>query len=343
MATFRERNGKWQAAVMIDGYRTSKTFETKKAAQMWAKEVEAGGKSRKKFPTMRDVLLKYIDEQLVHTKAAYGNINQAKVLMRPQWTNKPLDEIDTEILCRWRDKQYERVKPKTVKSYFATYKTAINYYFGKFNPETPNNVFRRVKLKQGYARVVQRISDADLQRIKDNNPPLSGLGLGFLIDFAVSTAMRKGEMLKLEWSMVDLDSKWLHLPDRITKTGRPRQIPLTEKAEQAIVLWKAMDDEGVAVHRTGKFFKTEEGQKRVFKIGHDQLEEIWKKAKRGAGLDYLHWHDLRHEATSRLFDLGCTVPEAQSITGHATIEELTRYSHASGASVFNKLRGGGND
>ena len=348
MATFRERNGKIQAAVYIDGKRTSKTFDNKKEAELWALQTEVDGivaddQDRLSAPTMQDVMQKYIDEVLIHSRASYGNINGAKFLMQPAWTNRKLSDVDTTVLSAWRDEQYKRVKPKTVQTYFNTYKTAINYYFGKFHPDTPNNVFRKVKLKKAFARDVQRITDADLNRIRENYAPLSGLGLGCLIDFAVETAIRKGEMLKLEWSMVDLDKGWLNLPDRITKTSMPRRIPLSVKAEDALMRWKAMDDEGVAVHRTAKFFKTEDGQKRVFKVGYAQLEEMWKKAKRNAGMDYLHWHDLRHEATSRLFDKGCTVTEAQSITGHATLEELTRYSHASGASVHSKIRGGGSN
>lgn len=56
-----------------------------------------------------------------------------------------------------------------------------------------------------------------------------------------------------------------------------------------------------------------------------------------AGIEDLHFHDLRHEAISRLFELGLTAPEVASISGHKTVGQLFRYAHASQASVRQKL------
>jgi len=45
------------------------------------------------------------------------------------------------------------------------------------------------------------------------------------------------------------------------------------------------------------------------------------------GIDDLHFHDLRHEGCSRLFELGWTIPQVASVSGHRSWQSLKRYSH----------------
>ena len=67
------------------------------------------------------------------------------------------------------------------------------------------------------------------------------------------------------------------------------------------------------------------------------LRLAWVRVTKRANLDDLHFHDLRHEAISRLFELGLTVPEVASISGHRTMSQLMRYAHANAQSVRQKL------
>ena len=346
MAYIRQRSGKYQAIVKKDGCRFSKTFTTEKEAQLWALQTEMDDNIKgdtpheEQSPTMRIVLEKYIEEVVPHTANPQSEASYNTFLSNQSWCDIPLDELDVETLSRWRDMRYRTCQPKTVKSNFMAYRTAINYWYGKFDLESPNKVFRQVKLRNASERFVPRLSDDEITHIKSFMPQkLAGQFLPLLIDFAVETGMRRGEMLKLEWKMVDLQRKWLNLAGHITKTGKPRRIPLTIKCEDAIVTFKQLDDERKATHRRGSFFSTDAGRDRVFTVGTTQLREVWEKTKNAAGYSHLHWHDLRHEAISRLFEKGMTMIEVQSISGHDTIEELTRYSHANDTSVFEKMRG----
>lgn len=65
----------------------------------------------------------------------------------------------------------------------------------------------------------------------------------------------------------------------------------------------------------------------------------WDKLTRRAKLDDLHFHDLRHEAISRFFEKGLTVPEVASISGHRDIRMLLRYAHADQGKLARKLNG----
>lgn len=76
---------------------------------------------------------------------------------------------------------------------------------------------------------------------------------------------------------------------------------------------------------------------RVFPITSVALRLSWDRITKRADIDDLNFHDLRHEAISRLFELGLTVPEVASISGHRTLAQLMRYSHASQEIVRAKL------
>ena len=75
----------------------------------------------------------------------------------------------------------------------------------------------------------------------------------------------------------------------------------------------------------------------LFDVSKSTLTSWWGRATQDAGIDDLHFHDLRHEGTSRLFERGLSMIEVMSITGHSTTEMLDRYSHYSSAIVGEKL------
>ena len=114
-------------------------------------------------------------------------------------------------------------------------------------------------------------------------------------------------MLSLEWKDVHLNQGCVHLSD--TKNGSPRNVPLSPKA-QAILTDLPHDLSG-----------------RVFPVHFEALKGLWRRATRRAGIEDLHFHDLRHEATSRFFEKGLNVMEVATITGHKDLRMLQRYTH----------------
>jgi integrase len=82
------------------------------------------------------------------------------------------------------------------------------------------------------------------------------------------------------------------------------------------------------------------GEEKIFDISPTLLVSWWDRLLAGCGITDLHWHDLRHEGTSRLFERGLSTAEVMSITGHSTQEMVDRYSHYSAAIVLSKLERG---
>ena len=134
--------------------------------------------------------------------------------------------------------------------------------------------------------------------------------MGRLVRLALATAARLGELLKLDWPDVDRNGRRLAL--RNTKNGLDRHAPLSRAG--AAVIDELMADGGV------------EG--RVFRITQRHTERLFENACEAAGIEDLHFHDLRHESISRLFErTSLRDVEIMTITGHRSIEMLRRYSH----------------
>ena len=68
------------------------------------------------------------------------------------------------------------------------------------------------------------------------------------------------------------------------------------------------------------------------------LKHGFQRLRKRAGLEHIRFHDLRHEAVSRLFEKGLPPPEVASVSGHRTLSQLMRYSHADLNAVSDKMK-----
>jgi len=128
--------------------------------------------------------------------------------------------------------------------------------------------------------------------------------------------MRKGELLSLQWSNIDLEKSIALLPQ--TKNGSGRWVPLSPRASELLLSLDRADE-------------------RVFPIGPDALRHGWDRLCSKAKIEGLRFHDLRHEAVSRLFEMNLTVPEVAFISGHKTPSQLFKYAQVNAFKVRNML------
>jgi integrase len=133
--------------------------------------------------------------------------------------------------------------------------------------------------------------------------------------------MRQGELVGLMWADIDFERRTAIL--RETKNGTTRSVPLSSTA-QAVLRPLALAANGV-----GAVFAIEVGR---------AVTHAFAKACTKAGIENLHFHDLRHEATSRLFErTDLRDIEIASITGHKTMAMLQRYAHLRASDLANRL------
>jgi integrase len=129
--------------------------------------------------------------------------------------------------------------------------------------------------------------------------------------------MRRGELLALRWSDLDLEGRVAYL--RMTKNGEARSVPL---ASEAATLLAGLD-------------RCCDG--RVFPIEAQAMEAAFKRARDRAGVTNLRFHDLRHTATSEIATKLPNVIELAAVTGHRTIQMLKRYYHPDVRALAQKL------
>ena len=143
------------------------------------------------------------------------------------------------------------------------------------------------------------------------------------ITWAIETAMRRGEIAAMRWEHLDRQARVLLIPE--TKNGTPREVPLSTVALQVLdSLPRRLDG-------------------RVWTMRPDSISQAFERvcrlasAGKATGIKGLTFHDLRHEATSRLFEKGLNPMEVAAITGHKTLQMLKRYTHLKAKDLVERL------
>lgn len=181
----------------------------------------------------------------------------------------------------------------------------------------PCKLIKKPKQSQGRER---RISAEEelllLNASKTSRAPL----LHPLIIIALETGMRLGELLSLTWNNIEFSKRVAHLPT--TKNGEKRTVPLSSKAIEML--------NSIPRNLTSS---------RVFWTwsAKDGVANVWRRTCEKAEIKDLHFHDLRHEATSRFFEHGLNMMEVASITGHKSLQMLKRYTHLKAEDLALKL------
>jgi integrase len=148
--------------------------------------------------------------------------------------------------------------------------------------------------------------------------PRQLIPMGRLIRFAVATAMRQEEICRIEWSDVDMTKKTVRVKDRKDprqKDGNHQKVPLLNLT--GYDAWEVLLEQRIITR----------GQGRVFPHNSRSVGTAFRRACRFLAIEDLHFHDLRHEAVSRLFEAGLPIEKVALVTGHKDWKMLKRYTH----------------
>lgn len=326
MATIRKRSGNWQALVRRLGQKTlSQTFPTKAEAVAWARAKEAEIDVAERpvevvelaTTTLADLIERYRDSVTPTKKSAYQERYRLNRLLREPVVNLTLDKLTTGAFAKFRDDRLKTVGPQQVRhdlNAFAVVLRTARLDWDVPLKSIPVDAVRKPKMPRGRDR---RLLDGEYELLR--YAILSGESpyLWEVVEFALQSAMRQAEILGLRWQDISFQTRMARLED--TKNGDPRDVPLTSKAVQ--VLRTQLD---------ARF-------PRPFPFTTRMVQWSWRQALRRAEIQDLHFHDLRHEAISRLFERGLAIPEVAVISGHRDFRMLARYTHLRAADVLRKL------
>jgi integrase len=147
-----------------------------------------------------------------------------------------------------------------------------------------------------------------------------------LFEAALETGMRREEALSLQWKDVVLNAKGqpraLMLRAETTKTAKPRTIPISQTL-RALVEMRRNGPDGEPLGPEAHVFGSEIGEHQ------DSIKTAWRTTCRKAGIEDLHFHDLRREAASRWLEAGVALLTVSYLLGHAQVTTTNAYSASS--------------
>lgn len=310
MATIRKRNNKYQAQVRIKGQYASNTFIHLKHARTWVRQKELelektiiGKKYKPK--TFSEILNNYKIKVTLHKKSSKNELIFIKALLKNKWMFKPLTQLCSADIANYRDDRLLTIKASSFAREFCIVKHALKIAEVEWNWDVPSEVFYNVKIPKVNTKAIRRINENDLEYLLNEANKHANQYLKPIIIIALVTAMRRGEILSLKWSDLDLQRGLITVDN--TKTGYPRNIKMNDITKSI-------------------FNKLHRVDERVFPMTTNSFRLCYQRLCKKLNVK-IRFHDFRHEAISRMFEKNLSIPHIASISGHRTMSQLFRYAH----------------
>ena len=222
--------------------------------------------------------------------------------------NKPLNEIDRELIDHIAHAKAKEASASTVNRYLSLVRTILRKacYDWELIDKIP-----KIRLFPEPKRRIRWLTPEQVIRLLRELP----IHQQEMVIFALSTGLRQSNVINLEWSQLDLERKaaWIH-PDQ-AKARKAIHVPLNSVAM------------AVLLRQVGKH------PNRVFTYRGDPIAwantRAWRKALTRAGIENFRWHDLRHTWASWLAQQGTPMNVLQELGGWESEEMVSRYAHLS--------------
>jgi integrase len=326
MATIRRRGAKWQVQIRRVGFRSvSRSFHVRQDAQAWARLMEVRA-DRRDLPddpkalqrvTLGELVERYRDTVTIKKRGAGVERIVLDAFLRHPICRKRLSDIGPEDFAAYRDERLKTIKPGTLKRGLSPLHNMLVLARDEWGLPLRENPLDKVRLKSAPTNRERRLKEKELERLLLAAGTCRNRLIAPIVLLAIETGMRRGEIRNLRWEHIHRLTSSLTIPH--SKNGHPRSIPLTDAAIEIL----------------GSVPETDV---RVFPISANALRLAWDRLTARAGVIDLHFHDLRHEAISRLFEKGLSVPEVALVRGHRDARMLFRYTHPKAHAIAEKLK-----
>lgn len=314
----------YQAQVRRVGFPPqSQTFETRRDAEKWVRSVEREMDTGAFIPrdeaartTIKALATRYREELTPKMRGQRQEESRLKAV-EGKFGDYNLSAVTPAMVAKWRDELSKRLAPQTVQHYLAVlnrlYKAAARDFGIPLPLGNPVVTVRMPTISNARTRRLEGNEEARLMAALDAS---RGKHLKAVTILALETAMRRGEILALRWEYVDFKLPAVHLPK--TKNGSSRDVPLSKKAVAVL--------KDLPRSISGRVFETSE----------TAITEGFQRSTKRAGIPDFRFHDLRHEATSRLAEK-LQMHELGKVTGHKSPRMLMRYYHPRAEDLAKKL------
>ncbi len=311
------------------------TFARKSDARAWAQQIETRMRERRFFPalearqhTAAEMIDRFIEAVLPNRSKQRRDLTSHLAWWRGEIGKYLLSELSPSVLASARDKL---LKGKTVRG----------------TPRAPATVLRIMASLSAVLKVAERdwqwiessplakiskpapargrvrfLSDAERARLLKACEQSGHPYLPTIVVLALSTGMRRGEIMGLRWELVDVRATVVigHAQLLETKNGERRGVAIAGEALASLRILQYRDGRS-----SGLVFPSQ----RADAERPMDIRRPWETAVAAAGLNDFRFHDLRHSAASYLAMCGATAPEIAAVLGHKTLAMVKRYAHLS--------------
>lgn len=327
MSSIRNRNGKWQARITRKGQQAvAKSFSNKQDAEKWARQLESEMDKGcytnlvlAERTLFSEIIERYIQEVTLKTRSMREDTYRLKALARHPIAKQSMINLTPMKVAEYRDERLKQVCNGSVIRELSYFSSIINHARREWgiNIDNPIPLVKKPPSTKGRSRILTeaelvKLYEALTPRVKNANHWILPLA-----QFALATAMRRGEILELKWSDIDLDKQTAHID--MTKNGDSRTVPLSSQAIEILQL--------LPRSISGK----------VFPVNKTTLSAAIERARKKANLEDFHFHDLRHMAITKIAEKLPNLIELSAVSGHRSLTMLKRYYHPRAEDIAKKL------
>lgn len=324
MASIINKGGKYQVQIRRQGKRpVYKSFTDKRTAQAWARKIESEieqgifqDHSLSQTTTLKQVMERY-KREILPSKRSQASIRSQIKLIGKELGSLSLSGVTSSVLSEYRNTRLRNVAPETVRKDLSFLQRLFNTAIKDWGINLPHgNPVEKVRFPSPPPGRSRRPTSEELTKLEADKT------IGAYVILAVETGMRRGEIANIHTDHIttvvnkNKEVALLSIPE--TKTDIPRIIPLPERAQEAIR----------AILRR---------KERYPLLRADSISQAFERACKRYTIQGLRFHDLRHEATSRFFEMGLNPMEVAAISGHQDLKMLKRYTHIKPEHIGNKL------
>ena len=309
-------------------YLETQTFDRRAAAEKWMKrrEVELSAPGALKKAASGDPTLGTVIERYVETSLKAIGRTKAQVLrsiLAHDLAAKRCSEITSADLVAFAEELNATVQPQTVGNYrshlqavFAVARPAWGYPLDEGAMRDAMAVAKRLGLKGRSKKRERRPTLDELDRlmkkfgeIRDRRT--SVIPMQRIAAFALFSTRRQEEITRIAWADLDEAGSRILVRDMKNPGEKIGNDVWCELPPEALAILLAMPRNGP----------------RIFPFESKTIGAAFTRACAFLAIEDLHFHDLRHEGVTRLFELGRNVPQAASVSGHRSWASLQRYTH----------------
>jgi integrase len=311
MASIRKRGKSWQVQVRSrKAGAIGKSFHRKAYAERWAIEQESlmqtgqFAQIQTQGLNLADLMQAYAEKVTPTKKGAAQEFRRINRLMKERdLMLTPLPSAKPHIFASFRDRRLND-GVRACQYDLVLLRHAWNMARVEWGWPLGDNPLSLIRIPKNNPPRERRLRLGEYEALRDASHGSRAWYLWPIVDIAIETAMRRGEILNLEWQHIDWKKQRALLP--MTKNGRSRWVPLSEPALKHIE-------------------QTPRTADRVFPITDIAFRQAWDRLRKRASITDLTFHDLRHESISRKFESGMNIPQVMAISGHQTASQLFRY------------------